>query len=979
MASYALMVAVIALAFAWQAETSANGYSRRVWQTQHGLPQDTINALVQSNDGYLWIGTSGGLTRFDGFQFSVFNRENTPALREESVYSLYCTRDGTLWIGTEGGGLVRYRAGVFQRFGASEGLTNGFVRAIHEDGRGRLWVGTDLGLFRFDGDRLARVDDQADVPEMYVHALYVDRRGRLWVGGDGLLILSDEGAAAYRSSRGLADNSVRAIAESGDGTIWVATIGGLHRVPGGDPAAVFQSETIIAHNSTFLYQTKEGDLWAGTYGLGLFRYRGGEPSVYRAPRLLPDNHILALLEDREGNFWVGTQNGLLRLSRSVVSTIAAGQAGAPESINTVYEDRDGSIWMTTLGGDLYRLHEGRPVPARLPGPANGLHVRTIFRDSTGALWVGATEGVARITPHGVARYTMRHGLINDFVRAFCESRDGSIWIGTDGGLSRLKQGAFQNFHRPEGLAYGSIRALHEDARGDLWVATDGGVSRFRDGVMAQDPRLAALAGVKVWTIHEDPDGGLWFGTRGAGLFLLQADQLAAFTTKHGLASNNVHQILEDRRGNLWMSGPSGVFSVGREDLKRILTDPSHRPAISPYGMSEGMETNQMNGGVQPAGTITAAGEVWFPSTRGAVRVVPDQYGRTDVPPVLIEQVVADGQEAPLKDAIEVGPGEGRLEIHYTAIRLRSSERIRFRYMLEGFEQEWTEAAGRRAAYYTNLPSGTYRFRVAAYEVDDPRYFSEAAIGVRLRPRFYETVWFIALCAAILGAAGLAAYRLRVRQIHARFAAVLAERNRLAREMHDTLIQGCVGISTLLDAAASLQRSSPEMTRELLERARTQARDSVDEARRAVWNLRHESARGDGLASALERLAQQVTLASGVHIDCEVVGKAAPLDAQVEHDLVMIAKEAVLNAVHHGRPQTVLLSASFDTARLQVRVSDDGCGFEFIVAESEPGQHYGLVGMSERAKQMGGIFTLNSAPGKGTEISVTVPIRPRGRI
>jgi signal transduction histidine kinase len=497
--------------------------------------------------------------------------------------------------------------------------------------------------------------------------------------------------------------------------------------------------------------------------------------------------------------------------------------------------------------------------------------------------------------------------------------------------------------------------------------------------MARDSRLAALDGEKIWAIHEDPSGGIWFGTRGAGVFWLQDGNLTNFTTKHGLASNNVYQILEDRRGNLWLSGPSGVSAVSREDLKKSTHDPSHRPAVSLYGTSEGMETNQTNGGVQPAGAITASGEIWFPSTRGAVRIATAQDARSNVPPVLIEHVFADGKESALGDAMEVGPGEGRLEIHYTAVRLRSSDRIRFRYMLEGFENKWTEAGGRRTAYYTNLPAGPYRFRVAAYEVDDPRYPSEAAIGIRLLPRFYETPWFIALCAVVLAAAGLVGYRLHVGQIHARFAAVLAERNRLAREMHDTLIQGCVGVSTLLDAAVSLRASAPEMTGELLEQAQTQVRASVDEARRAVWNLRHENSKGGGLVSALEGLAQQVQLASGVPVDCQTTGKPVALDAGVEHDLVMIAKEAVLNAVHHGRPQKVVLTSCFDPGQLKVRVTDDGCGFDPSLEAGKPGEHYGMVGMSERAKLIGGTFQLESTPGKGTEVSLAVPLRSSVRV
>ena len=967
----------LALLLALKPETRADGYSRRVWQTQDGLPQDTINALVQTSDGYLWIGTSGGLVRFDGFRFTIFDRENTSALREESVYSLYCGRDGTLWIGTEGGGLVRYQAGTFRRFAASEGLTNGFVRVIYEDHGGILWIGTDRGLFRFYGGKLTRVDNQAGIPSMSVHAMHEDNKGSLWVGGSGLVVLSDGVAGVYRSSRSLADNSVRDIAESHDGTIWVATISGLHRVQSGNPGDVFSSNTVIHHNTSLLYRTKDGDLWAGTYGQGLFRYATGGPVVYRAPAILPDNYILALLEDSEGNVWVGTQNGLLRLSRSVVTTVATGLPGAPESIRAIYEDRDRSVWMTTLSGRLYRLEGSNALPATLPAGLSVLKVRTVLRDRTGALWIGTEgEGAAKLSPSGIVKYTMKQGLINDFVRAFCQSRDGSLWIGTDSGLSHWKDGKFQNYHTADGLAYGSVRALLEDRAGDLWVATDGGLNRFRTGLMIRDSNLDTLAGEKIWAMHEDPDGGLWFGTRGAGLFLLQDGKLTGLTTKHGLPNNSIHQIFEDQMGNLWMGGPSGVFSVNRRDLKQIRSQPSHRPAISLYGTSEGMETNQINGGVQPAGTISSAGEIWFPSTRGAVRIAPNLSVRTPVPRVLVEHIVSEGQEVALGERVDVGPGEGRLEIGYTAVRLRSSERIRFRYKLEGFESDWTEAGGRRAAYYTNLPPGSYRFRVAAYEVDDPRYSSEASVGVRLLPHFYETAWFAALFVAVLAGAGFATYRLHLGQIHARFAAVLAERNRLAREMHDTLIQGCVGVSTLLDAAASLQKSSPDLTKELLERAQTQARASVDEARRAVWNLRHEAGDGKGLVPALERLAQQVALASGVRIDFETVGKPFPLDAQIEHDLVMIAKEAVLNAVHHGRPENVLLTGSFESTHLQVRISDNGCGFEPLMESSKPGEHYGLVGMNERAKHMGGTFALDSQPGRGTRVSVTIPIRPR---
>ncbi|HEX4946978.1 MAG TPA: two-component regulator propeller domain-containing protein [Blastocatellia bacterium] len=945
-------------------------YSRRVWRNVDGLPEDFAQALAQTPDGYLWIGTSGGLVRFDGNSFVVFKRENVAAFQDDSVYSLLVTHDGTLWAGTEGGGLMRYQKGAFRAYGAAEGLTNGFVRAIFEDRQQRLWVGTDAGLFRMENDRLLRLDDRDNVPRMSVHTICEDRAGRLLFGGGGLLILHGTQTSYYTSSESQADRSIRTIRQTADGALWIGTVSGLRRIAANDNGDPFLRPKLFRQiNISVIRESRNGQLWIGSYGQGLWRYQNGQVTKFTAPDLLPHNNILALYEDTEDNIWVGTQGGLLRLSPSVASTITTAD-GTPQSINSLYADARGELYAAGLNGQLLRVVNQTLVPVALPPAMRSVPIRNVFRDRHGVLWLGTDgQGIARIDGATVTRFTTRQGLRNDFTRAFCEDRDGSLWIGTDSGLSRFDGKGFQNFTTQEGLVYNSVRALWLDRGGSLWIATDGGLSQWRAGAFTREPVLESLRGRKVWALHEDADGGLWIGTHGDGLYWLKNNQLTQFTTKAGLPSNKIHFIAEDASGNLWMSGPSGILSVARRDLE---TPPASKQlAVRVYSTAEGLTTNQMNGGVQPAGALLASGELWFPSTRGAVRLKADGADRRSAPPILIEQVIADDHVEIFTDTLQLAPGLRKLEIHYTAIRLRSPDRLRFKYRMENFDPDWTEAGQRRVAYYTSLPAGKYRFQVIAYELDDPRNATEQSIPLALQPQFYKTAWFLALCGLAAAAIAWGAYRLHVRNLRQRFNAVLQERNRLAREMHDTLIQGAVGVSALLEAASSAQEISPAISAELLDRARNEVRATVDEARLAVWNLRQEP--GEGFVSALAQLARRTEQESGIPIKYESLGTPQSLDAESERSLLMIIREALQNALRHAAPQHLMIWLHFSRSGLEVKIEDDGCGFDPARLYSSNGDHYGLLGMRERAEKMGGEFHLTSSHGNGTRVLLRIPL------
>ena len=863
------------------------GYTDRIWQMQDGLPEQTVQAFAQTKDRYLWIGTTGGLLRFDGGRLVLYDRDNTPAFTENNIFNLTVARDGTLWIATEGGGLIRYKDGVFRSFSAKDGLLNDFVRAVYQDSKGLIWIGTDDGLFRFSGERIERVDNGNSVPLVAVHAIREDSQGRLWVGGSKLLCLSGSTAQEYRLQGEGSQNRVKSIAQTRDGTLWVGTIGGLYRMVAGSDS--FRRVKDTSGTVRFLRETSDGTLWIGTIGHGIYKYREHRFSQITAPNNLPSNTALNLFEDIEKNIWIGTQAGMLRLSKTPIQAVALPDAGDYDA-ETVYQDHNGDLWIAAA--NLFRFHDGKATEVRFPGISE-VRVRNVFRDNEGTLWIGTEgRGVFRESGTKLVHYMSKDGLVNNFVRAFLQGRDGSVWIATDEGVSRWRGGGFTNYQERDGLCYFSTRSLWEDHNGDVWIGTDRGVSHLHAGSFVQDAVTEALKNEKIWAIREDSDGGLWFGTRTGGLYRWRFGKLAHYTTAQGLASNSIYEMLEDRRGNFWISGPNGISAISRRELDIIADDPTHPLSLTLYGISDGLETTQMYGAEKPGGVVTSQGEVWFASNKGPVRVIPDQTQPSAPAPAVIDQVVADGIEVPDLEKISLGPDNAKIEMHYSVIQLRSQERVRFRYMLDGFDKNWTDASSRRVAYYTNLPPGRYRFRVAAFEMNNPGQISERSVEIVQRPHFYRSPWFLGCCLMLLGATVWGGHEIRIRQVHAQFQAVLNERNRLAREMHDTLIQGCAGVSALLEAHSSLAETEPSDKDSLLSCARAQLRTTINEAREAVWDLRHADGSATTIGPILETMTQQVSREFGVPVEYRMAGRPFDLDQSTAHELLMVVREAL---------------------------------------------------------------------------------------
>jgi signal transduction histidine kinase/ligand-binding sensor domain-containing protein len=951
---------------------SFSGYTQHLWQAPDGLPEQTVQAFAQTGDGYLWIGTTGGLLRFDGAHFTMFDRQNTAALHENSVFCLMVARDGTLWVGTEGGGVVGYANGRFRSWPGVEGKTTDFVRVLKQDTNGSIWAGTDGGLLHLTGDRFERIDGTPAIPALSVHSIYRDSAHRLWVGGSRLIVIDGTASRGYTLGTESSQNQVKSILQTSDGALWVGTVSGLNRMlPGQDR---FERVSGVSSTVRVLRQTPDGVLWIGTIGQGVFTLTGGKLVQISAPSSLPSNTVLNFFEDKEGNFWIGTQTGMVRLTRSQVNIVPLPQANDAD-FETIYRDTDGSFWIgSTL---LFQMRNGVIAKRELPG-MHGVHVRNIYRDHSGALWAGTDgDGVYRIAGPVTTRWTYRDGLSNNFIRAMTQDRDRTMWIATDAGLNHLigdgAQVRIVSYQTQDGLAYASTRCLLEDRSGDLWIGTDRGLSHMHNGVFVQDVATVAMAQMKVWAIHEDVDGGLWFGTRNNGLLRLRAGILSHFTTQDGLASNAIYEILEDGNGHLWMSGPNGIWMLNRSELDDQAGSSVRHFALTFYSIAEMAANTEIYGGTQSSGCITPAGDVWFPSNRGPIHILSFKPSLLPSPPLRIQRVLADGQSEPMAGPIVLQPGNSRLEFTFEPIQLRSQDGLRFRYMLDNFDKDFGPTTSARTADYTNLPAGRYVFRVRTIEVSNPDAVSEASVEIVQRPFFYRTWWFSSACLALVALLIYAIYQYRVRHVRARFEAVLEERSRLAREMHDTVIQGCTGVSALLEAVA-MEGESQRVEMGLMEVARQQLRTTIEEARDAVWNLRREDAGAGMLGEKMEVMASQVGAEFHLPIHCTTSGTPFGVSPPMAHDLLMIAREAVCNAALHGRPTHVGISMEFGRRELVLTVQDDGCGFDPRQAESQSGHHFGLKGMKERVDRWGGKFRLTSAPANGVLVEARLARR-----
>ena len=972
-----LLVALGALpicALALNPRRALTQYTRTVWTQEQGLPQDTVRAIAQTKDGYLWLGTDEGLAQFDGYDFTVFNRENG-ALPDNSVVALWAAGDGSLWIGTPGG-LTRYRNGKFTTFTRKDGLGDTSVSSITEDRHGAIWVAAgnyasrfENGVFtnygprqglpiealravfcgpdgnvyvagfggvaRYDGQRFVIVVGRDEIGDI-AGSFMMDRQGALWIGGSfGLLMRSPAGALRrYGTADGLPDNYIRAEWEDRDGNLWIGTDGGLARFENGR----FVSSPLAGPSERewvrCIYEDTEGSLWVGMNS-GLNRLRDDIFSVYGQSEGLPSDEPTTVYQDHRGRIWIGFHGGgLVQFANGRPVRVYTTRDGLPSNeIFSIREDRQGDLLIAARTSPT-RMHEGRFINQPLNDPLKRLVAFDYFEDRDGNQWVASPVGVSQVQG-GRLRTVIPGGsqLTSDAV-VLCQTRDGSLWAGTLGdGLWRRKDGQLERLTTADGLSSNQIRSLVEDSSGTLWI-----------------------------------------GTFGGGLNFYREGKFFHVTSREGLLSDNVSHVEDDGRGFLWLSTTRGICRVRKQEIFDVALGKIR--SISPvnYGLADGLRSAQCAPGYPTSrgGTRTGDGRLWFPTSRGLAVLDPDERPQKVAPPMVhLLEVAVDGRTVPPTTAATLPPGDGRMQFRYTGIHLSGPERVRYSYQLDGLDKDWSNWVARRVTNYNSLPHGLYRFVVRASVPGAAP--SEASFAFELQPHYYETAWFRYLCAVLAVAAIWGMYRQHMHQIRERFALVLEERARLAREIHDTLAQGFVGISSQLDAVALTLNDHVEVAREHLELARKMVRHSLTEARRSVMDLRASALEGHDLPAALSEAARVWTAGSPVEVQVDVEGESPHLPQETEQHLLRIAQEAVTNAVKHSQASRVRIQLEMERRKLSLRVADNGQGFEQNDAFSEVGGHFGLLGMRERAERLGGELQLHSQPGHGTEVEVTVPL------
>ncbi|MBI2837109.1 MAG: hypothetical protein HYX75_02270 [Acidobacteria bacterium] len=977
---FRMSVAVLLLpagAGALDLTSSPSQYLHEVWKTSDGLPMNSVQAICQSRDGYLWIGTQEGLVRFDGVRFTVFDSSNTAPITNNYFTSLLVDRDGIIWAGTFGGGALRYRNGVLSSLSLEGPSKIGRVRCLYQAGDGSIWIGADGSLTRWRGGSASSLDAEKGLQGETVMCLSEDREGGLWMGtrAGGLKRINPNGLLeVIQLDRPLPAGAVLCLLADRAGRIWIGTGGGGISCYENGHFTNYSMADGLAHDTVrSLCEDRDGNLWIGTNG-GLSRFRDGTFTRFEEKDGLGEAVVLSLAEDREGSLWIGTlAAGLHRLRDSVFTRYGRDEGLSHDVILSTYEDRAGNMWIGTTGGGLNKLKDGAIDSYTTKDGLPSDFVLSLWEDRRGQLWIGTTSGLARFVDGRIGRVPLTESDPALPVPALYVDREGALWIGTaGGGLFCYRDGHFTSYGRAEGLTSDSVWSIVEDHEGAIWLGTmGGGLCRMRDGLIATVGAGGALGGDIVFAIHEDSAGTLWVGTNG-GLSRIQPEGITSFSTKDGLYSNTIFQILEDGRENLWMTCSKGIFRIGKKELADFANRRSASLACLVYSSVDGLGNAECNGGVQPAGCRDRMGRLWFPTNGGVVMVDPDHLKvNRVVPPVAIEQLVVDQRVLQASAWGSIPPGSRSFQLDYTALSLLVPRKVRFKYMLEGFDRTWTDAGNRRTAYYTGLRPGHYTFRVRASNNDGIWNDVGAQASLTVLPRFFETTLFYCICVVAVLILCWWLHRLRTSQLRAR-TAVMSERYRVARELHDALLQDVSGVVLELEVVEDLLRSDTEKATELLRRARAVARNSLDEIRHAVWGLRAQGDEKGDLVALLAKMVEQKWNGLSAKVEIRVSGKPRRIPLAIAREIVRIAQESLANSMRHSEAQHIVVGLRFERRQVTLRVRDDGKGFDTARAFAGD-KAYGLRGMRERADQVGGSISIQSRPGSGAEITVEVPI------
>ena len=956
-----LLIAVPASARADDGSNLLGEYSLTSWTDGDGVRLGTVNSLAQDRDGYLWIASSAGLLRFDGARFTPWDSLSETSLPPGPASALLVASDGTLWVGIADNGVRHIRGTQLHSEDQPTGALTS-VTDLAEDRRGTIWAISDTNLFRVDHGTWRPIPLALNGRRVTVQRLFVAKDGTLWIAtaAGGVFRWDQQHDDFQRVAAGFAWD----VHEDGVGRMWrTDVVAGFRRLDqqraGRRPFS--GSGYRVTHD-------RRGNLWIATLGEGLWRAHVDEHGSELVDRTmlrtgLSSDSVQSVFEDRDGNIWVGTTAGLHRLTQRKLAPLQ------DVGFVTDVAASDQGIEAGTTDGMLALATDAIGSP-HIRGAVRGPALRTLVRDARGTWWIGTNTGAWSMS-HGVFTALSISPPPSTAVTFMATAADGGVWLGYDGWLHHSNGLTTTRLQIPTRYHVDQITQAFADSSGRVWVAFNNGRVGFvdRSGMFrVADDREGLANGTQAFA--EDDTHSLW-AAGSNGMSLITDRGCATVDKTSGLPSSRVWAAVEDAQGYFWLSMDRGLLRVRRDDLVKSASDHSHRIQYKMYGTADGLAG-------APLGNVRSVratdGSLWFAMGGGLTEVDPRQLGPIEAPanaPVRIEAAIANEQRLTPAPMMSLPSGTKRLQISYTAVALSPGNDVSFRYRLDGFDTDWATAGARRQAFYTNLLPGKYQFHVEASGEDGSWTPSSATWEFAIEPAFYQSTWFYG--ASLAGAALLVAvaWQLRLRRVRRDFKLVLAERARLSREIHDTLLQSLVGVALQFDGIAkTLDGSSPALTQ--LVRIRRHVEAYIREARQSIWDLRSPVLETRDLFTALREFGKEAAAQTNARFTASTAGAPRECPPKVENQLLRIGQEAITNAVRHSDASRINLEIRFDDDAVALRISDDGRGFVYREDAHDTDDHYGLTSMRERTQELGGRFSVETAAGHGTIIEARVP-------
>ena len=959
--------------------TAVAQYRFDVLNTSNGLPQNTVRAIQQTRDGYLWFTTFDGLVRYNGARFEVFNKANSKGINSNRFDSLYEDLDGTLWISTEDGGLTHYADGRFRTYTVDDGLPANGVFAARRTLDGELLVATTRGLALRRGERFESIsaDDSHIAPRLAIRGPSGDAWYRT---GETLQRIRGGTITSYAIPRG--GSSFFPAYEDRQGRVWIRSLNTRGQLWMLKDEVMTQFSARDGLPDGFLRsmcEDREGTMWFGTTA-GLIRFKDGSFTTYTTKDGLSSNWIVFVMQDREGTLWISTEDsGVMRITKKVITTISEKDGLRGKIVYPIIEDRSGSIWVGSRG--VNRIKDGKFSYY----PLNFATISSLYEDREGRLWIGHDSGLYRFQDEKFTddkQMTTRGSPV-----AIFQDSKGAFWFGFGGGLTRYHNGEVKNFSGEGGLQ-GLVQPIYEDPHGRIWIGGYGGLAQVVDDRLVFLTEKDGLSSNRVRAIYEGADGVLWVGTYDGGLNRYKDGKFTSYTTKEGMFSSGVFAILEDQRGSLWMSSNQGIYRVSKQQLNDFADGKIKKIDSVSYGLADGMLNTECNGGRQPSAIKTRDGRLWFPTFDGIAVVDPEAVTLNDhPPPVVIETILRDREELDVHSPVEVRPGQDYLEIHYAGLSFIKSEQMQFKYRLEGLDADWIDAGNRRIAYYSHVPAGNYTFRVIAANSDGVWNLEGAVMRISVFPPFWKAWWFVILVAAALAGVTFMVHHWRVAELKQRHAeqesfttqlieSQEAERKRIAGELHDSLGQSLV----LIKNCALLGLNNPNdqgtaITR-MTEISET-ASQAIGEVREIAYNLRPYQLDRLGLTKAIEAILGKVASSSNIEFSSVIERIDGMFSKEHEIHLYRIVQESVNNIIRHSEATRASIEVRRDQRTITIAIEDNGKGIARPTDGDSPRRGLGLVGISERARLLGAKHEIVSAPGKGTAMKIRLTGRETG--